>query len=180
MVFNPRLTVRCGSPHELASFTLPRAVELRNIGAFHEDCRVSISYSVWTRLVKSGFFARPNRVAIVEDSASFLLILAGRQRTWWICSHDSEPPLPYLSRFNIIKVKPLSHVSLFVTTWTVACQALLSMRFSRQEYWSGLPFPSSGDLPNTGIKPGSPALQADSLRLNHQGRLIYNHQGRSI
>ena len=46
-----------------------------------------------------------------------------------------------------------------VTSWTVACQAPLSVRFSRQEYWSGLPFPSPGNLP--GIKPGSPALQAD-------------------
>ena len=47
--------------------------------------------------------------------------------------------------------------------WTVACQAPLSMGFSRQEYWSGLPFPSPGDLPDPGIKPGSPALQADDL-----------------
>ena len=47
--------------------------------------------------------------------------------------------------------------------WTVACQAPLSMKFSRQEYWSGLPFPSPGDLPNPGIKPGSPTLEADSL-----------------
>ena len=49
------------------------------------------------------------------------------------------------------------------TPWTVAHQAPLSMGFSRQEYWSGLPFPSSRDLPDPGIKPGSPALQADSL-----------------
>jgi len=49
------------------------------------------------------------------------------------------------------------------TPWTVARQALLSMRFSRQGYWSGLPFPSPGDLPDPGIEPGSPALQADSL-----------------
>ena len=49
-----------------------------------------------------------------------------------------------------------------VTPWTVACQALLSMEFSRQEYWSGLPFPSPGNLPNPEIEPGSPALQADS------------------
>ena len=50
------------------------------------------------------------------------------------------------------------------TPWTVACQAQRSpWGFSRQEYWSGLPFPSPGDLPNPGIKPGSPALQADSL-----------------
>ena len=47
--------------------------------------------------------------------------------------------------------------------WTVAHQAPLSMEFSRQEYWSGLPFPSPGDLSNPGIKAGSPALQADSL-----------------
>ena len=49
------------------------------------------------------------------------------------------------------------------TPWTIACQAPLSMGFSRQEYWSGLPFPSPGHLPDPGIKPMSPALQADSL-----------------
>ena len=50
-----------------------------------------------------------------------------------------------------------------VTLWTVACQASLSMGFPRQEYWSGLPFASPGDLPDPGIKPVSLALQADSL-----------------
>ena len=53
----------------------------------------------------------------------------------------------------------------FVTPWTVAYQAPQSMEFSRQEYWSGLPCPSPGDLPNPGIEPGSPALQADSERV---------------
>ena len=62
-----------------------------------------------------------------------------------------------------MKVKSLSRVLLFVTPWTVAYQAPLSMGFSRQEYWSGLPFPSPGDLPNPGIKPVSPALQTDAL-----------------
>ena len=57
------------------------------------------------------------------------------------------------------KVKSLSRVQLFATSWTLACQAPLSMGFSRQEYWSGLPFPSPGDLPDPGIKPGSPVLQ---------------------
>ena len=47
--------------------------------------------------------------------------------------------------------------------WIIACQAPLSMEFSRQQYWSGLPFPSPGDLSDPGIEPGSPALQADSL-----------------
>ena len=50
-----------------------------------------------------------------------------------------------------------------MTPWTAAHQAPLSMEFSRQEYWSGLPFSSPGDLPDLGIEPGSPALQADSL-----------------
>ena len=57
----------------------------------------------------------------------------------------------------------ISHVRLFVTPWTVAQQAPLSMEFSRQEYWSGLPFLSLGDLPEPGIEPRSPALQAESL-----------------
>ena len=63
----------------------------------------------------------------------------------------------------INEVKSLSHVRLFVTRWTVAYQAPQSMEFSRQEYWSGLPFPSPGDLPNPGIEPGSPTLQGDAL-----------------
>ena len=50
-----------------------------------------------------------------------------------------------------------------MTPWTIAHQTPLSVEFSRQEYWSGLPFPSPGDLPNPGIKPRSPALQVDSL-----------------
>ena len=61
------------------------------------------------------------------------------------------------------KSQSLSHVRLFVTPWTVAHQAPLSTEFSRQEYWSWLPFPSPGALPNSGIKPRSPALQVDSL-----------------
>ena len=61
------------------------------------------------------------------------------------------------------EVQSLSRVQLFVTLWTVAHQALPSVGFSRQEYWSGLPFPSPGDLPNPGIEPWSPALQADAL-----------------
>ena len=62
-----------------------------------------------------------------------------------------------------VKVKSLSCVQVSVTPWTVAYQTPLSMGFSRQEYWSGSPFPSPGDLPNLGIKHESPAWQADSL-----------------
>ena len=66
-------------------------------------------------------------------------------------------------------MKSLSRVRLFVTPWTVAYHASPSMGFSRQEYWSGLPFPSPGDLPNPGIEPGSPALEADTLTSEPQG-----------
>ena len=62
-----------------------------------------------------------------------------------------------------LRVKLLSRVWLFLTPWTVACQTPPSMGFSRQEYWSGLPFPSPGDLLDPGIEPQSPTLQADSL-----------------
>ena len=62
-----------------------------------------------------------------------------------------------------VQVKLLSRVRLFATLWTVDYQAPLSMGLSRQECWSGLPFPSPGDLPNPGIESRSPALQADSL-----------------
>ena len=62
-----------------------------------------------------------------------------------------------------VPVKLLSHVRLFAIPWTVAYQAPPSMEFSRQDYWSGLPFLSPGDLPNLGIEPRSPTLQADAL-----------------
>ena len=75
-----------------------------------------------------------------------------------------------------IRVKCLlnhfDRVQLFATLWTIACQAPLSMGFSRQEYWSGLPCPPPGELPNSGIKPASPgslALQVNSSPLSHLG-----------
>ena len=68
--------------------------------------------------------------------------------------------------YHILKVKgkSLSCVQLFVTPWTVAHQAPPSMGFSRQEYWSGLPFPSPGDLPDPRMEPKSSALQTDALQ----------------
>ena len=67
-------------------------------------------------------------------------------------------------------VKSLSCVQIFVTPWTVVHQALLSMEFSRQKYWSGLPFPSPGDLSDLGIEPGSPAFQAELLSSELPGK----------
>ena len=74
-----------------------------------------------------------------------------------------------------VKVKSLSRVRLFATPWTVPYQAPPSMGFSRQEYWSGLPFPSPGDLPDPGIEPGSPAFQADALTSEPPGKPCINH-----
>ena len=62
------------------------------------------------------------------------------------------------------------HVGLYMIPWTVALQAPLSVEFSRWEYWSGLPFPSPEDLPNSAIEPESPALQADSLPVELHGK----------
>ena len=76
---------------------------------------------------------------------------------------------------NACALVHFSRVRLFVTLWSVACQAPLSMGFSRQEYWSGLPFPSAGHLPNPGIKPispASPALQVDSWPTEPCGKPI--------
>ena len=69
------------------------------------------------------------------------------------------------------KVKSLSRVQLFATLWTVAYQAAPSMGFSKQEYWSGLPLPSPGDLPDPGIEPRSPTLEADVLTSVPPGKL---------
>ena len=71
----------------------------------------------------------------------------------------------------VAAVQLLSRVRLFVAPWTVARQAPLSVRFSRQEYWSGLPFPSPGDLPDSGMEPGSPSLQAESLPSEPPGKV---------
>ena len=85
-------------------------------------------------------------------------------KIWYVCVL-----LLLLSRF--------SHVWLFETPWIVALQAPLSMGFSRQEYWSGLPCPPPGDFPHLGIEPASsvaPTLQAGSLLLSHQGSPKYD------
>ena len=76
--------------------------------------------------------------------------------------HDSLVLFHNTSLYFVCLVTKL-HLTFFATSWTVASQAPLSMGFPRQEYWSGLSFPSPGDLPNPGIEPRSPALEADAL-----------------
>ena len=89
------------------------------------------------------------------------------------CSHEIKRRL-FLGRKVMtilkVKVKSLSRVQLFGTSWTVVYQVSPSMGSSRQKYWSGLPFPSPGDLPNPGIEPGCPALQADALPAEPTGK----------
>ena len=74
-------------------------------------------------------------------------------------------------------MKSLSHIRLFGIPWTVAYQAPLSMRFSRQEYWSGVPFPSPGYLPDPGIEPGSPTFQAGPLTSEPPGKPVKEVEG---
>ena len=98
---------------------------------------------------------------------------AGKMKTmawWWWWDNDGDGDDMILMGWW--SVHACFHcIQLFVTLWTVAHQAPLSMRFSRQEYWSGLPCPPPGYLPNTGIKPKSPAvLQVGSLPLAPPGK----------
>ena len=104
------------------------------------------------------------------------------QQSGWDNTRAEEIRWPWMSvyckhgrlsiRVCVCVCESLSHVRLFATPWTIAHRASLSIGFSRQEYWSGLPFPAPGDLPNPGIKPGSPALQADSLPAEPPGKII--------
>ena len=82
-----------------------------------------------------------------------------------VCVHVYSAVFRFISKdtMKFCEVKWFSHVRLSVNPWTVAYQVPLSMEFFRQEYWSGLPFPSSGDLLNPGTEPRSAALQADAL-----------------
>ena len=107
-----------------------------------------------------------------------------REGCWWVDGLGSKDSslglLRHLSLvwsqrvlLNIvIVVQSLSRVRLFVTPWTVAHQAPLSIAFSRQKHWSGLLCPSPGDLPDPGIKPGSSAWQADSLQSEPPGKSL--------
>ena len=90
------------------------------------------------------------------------------RQSWSLCWRNTHP-IPEVTYTHVCMLGCFSCVWLFVTLWTVAHQAPLSMGLSMQEYWSELPFPSPGDLPDPGIELTSLALQADSLWLSHQG-----------
>ena len=122
----------------------------------------------------------------VEHIYNGILLSHKREQNWLICrdmsgsrdchtewsKSEREKQISYLNTYMKVKVKSLSRVRLFATPWTVTYQAPPSMEFSRQEYWSGLPFPSPGDLPDSGIKSRSPDLQADALPSEPPGKLL--------
>ena len=121
-------------------------------GYFSCSCK-RISFNDRSQLVVVNFQRLATALLIFKALVSFAKLL--------------EPPVHCMfissSWTKCAEVKSLSHVQLFATPWTAASQAPLSMGFSRQQYWSGLPFPSPGDLPDSGIEPRSPALQAGAL-----------------
>ena len=138
---------------------------------FHFSSVVSasaVSLASIAGVIQIGFF--PTTVQ-VEILASSLFLYLCQWRPWPFRNVEMLTSLTMTLLFLFItflplkwsEVKSLSHVQLFVIPWTVAHQAPLSIGFSRQEYWSGLPFPSPGDGPNSGLEPGSPAFQADAL-----------------
>ena len=104
-----------------------------------------------------------------------LLGSLSQQRSLWESSSSYNLDTSFNHSHRKKKVKSLSCVWFFATPWTVAYQAPPSLGFSRQEYWSGLPLPSPGDLPDPGIEPGSPALQADSLPSEPPGKPNHSH-----
>ena len=110
------------------------------------------------------------------EPAAFCSVLFGKQGNLSepqliLCNRRIVTPEPHGCAIQgCFKVKSLSHVRLFATPWTVAHQASPSMGFSGQEYWSGLPFLSPGDLPDPGIEPWFPALQADALPSEPPGK----------
>ena len=124
----------------------------------HRDTILWFSYCVLLWLQHQGYTG----LVKIRLGVSFLFkFLEYFEKNWHYFSFK------YLVK---VKVKSLSCVQPFVTTWTVAHQAPPSMGFSRQEYWSEVPFPSPGDLPDPGIEPRSSALQADVLTSEPPGK----------
>ena len=107
-------------------------------------------YGIYKDGTDEPFAAQQWRCRNREQTCSLDTVGEGEDKTSWESSIETY--------FSEVKVKSLNRVQLFVTPWTVASQAPLSVGFSMQEYCSGLPFPSPGDLPNPGIEPRSPAL----------------------
>ena len=135
----------------------------------HRDSMAGAAMSEGERSTRWGNVVEKGRPVVHSKPFTFALRRVIRTShegsVWGSLQYFSVEWLPHEQEQEVkwSKVKSLSRVQLSATPWAVAYQAPWSMGFSRQEYWSGLPFPSPGDLPNPGIEPGSPTLYADAL-----------------
>ena len=131
-------------------------LKLINISIVSQSYHVFLFWPVWLEHLISTLFMNFKYAVLYYYYSHLVAHQLSRPyspNNWNFISLDQHVCM--LSRFSCVWS--------FETLWTVACQASPSMGFSRQKYWSGQPFPSPEDLPDPGIEPGSPALQADSL-----------------
>ena len=138
--------------------------------ADHQWSYSFVSDSLWSHGLLPTRLLHPWNFPGKSTGVDFHFLLQG---IFW--THRLNPGLPHCRQSLYclkvkVKMKSLCRVRLFATPWTIAHQAPPSMGFSRQECWSGLPFPSPGDLPHPGIEPRSPALQADALTSEPPGK----------
>ena len=115
---------------------------------------ISLLFDMWSKFVIA-LLPRSKHLLIAWLQSPSALILEPK-KIKFVTAFSFSPSIFHLVQFSSVQL--LSRVPLFATPWTVAYQAPWSMGFSKQEYRSGLPFPSLGDLPDPGIEPGSPAL----------------------
>ena len=145
----------------------------RQISQGSAPCQ-AVCWLLWVRQQEDT--ALPELTVCWRDQSLHMTLLM-----WWdyhkgsshmqLLTAPKSPPCSGLSRACVC-VCVRAQLCLFATPQTAACQALLSMGFSRQEYWSGLPFPSPGEFPDPGIEPASPALL---YHLSHQNKAPFNH-----
>ena len=131
-------------------------------------------WEVWASVVLCPSFFTPVIFVTLKLATRAESLQLVSPSSLWNSNTSSSFLLSLIQLVHACMLSHFSHVRLFVTPWTVACQAPLSMGFSRQEYCSKLPYPPWRDLPNSGIKPAfpvAPALQVDSLPLSQQGSL---------
>ena len=118
---------------------------------------------------------------IINFRLFFFFLVGDRHKVFFFFFLNKNiPPKRKSIKNTRSELKLLSRVQLFATPWTVDYQAPQSMEFSRREYWSGLPLTSPGDLPNPGIEPGSPALQADAVPSEPPGKIKNTRGGTFI
>ena len=142
------------------------AVKLHNewgevrAGTLRKDDGKQMNYATDERELKTASLKKPDDLTFFTQEWNRAGKKAAQNITHWQLGSVN---VLWINHSEWSEMKSLSRVQLFVTPWIAAYHAPPSVGFSRQEYWSGLPFPSPGDFPNTGIKPGSPTLQADTL-----------------